>query len=522
MASIDMDSRNLLRVDRAPRELVGATALLAIVMIAQLAAAHAFQLFARPFWFDEWVTHLIASDPDPSRAARALSSAIDNNTPILFVLMRKVGWLGSTSPEVAYRCFSFVTVFAGLIGLYLALRQSFTALVAWTAVLSVWTHPLVLGHAFEARYYGPMFAGAIWFAYLLGRTAQSPSMSIKVVAASRRRVPVHDSLLRRGLHGPHRRRRAAASPRNQGHHRCLDRLRTRGHRARRVHAVTGGTTARASVEHLSTEAKRRAHLGVSRISSCRYTWRRLRSFPELRLSVPRSGFGIAMPPPKPLLGWTASPDWPAFFLYPVVLIVFSFVVQGVLLVRYALPALAGIGPAVGFVSSRLSRLWLAALCAFFLLSGTRTLRHMEEQELYSEQEMGKLLDALRRDTGDAPITFEIHMPHDLAYYALDLAPRIYYLGGETPFFKSPEIQTPYYSYSPAGTIWCRSWGRRGDARIYGQIQVMPWEKLRRLPRRFIVVGTDPIESFDPPIQEYPGFTLRHVERSLYELVENTP
>ena len=73
--TLDADSTDLLGADRTPRELLRATTLLAVVVIAQLAAAHAFQLFIRPFWFDEWVTHLIASDPDPSRAARALSSA---------------------------------------------------------------------------------------------------------------------------------------------------------------------------------------------------------------------------------------------------------------------------------------------------------------------------------------------------------------------------------------------------------------------------------------------------------------
>jgi hypothetical protein len=516
-----MDSRDLLRVDRAPRELVGATVLLAIVMIAQLAAAHAFQLFARPFWFDEWVTHLIASDPDPSRAARALSSAIDNNTPILFVLMRAVGWFGSTSPEVAYRCFSFVTVFAGLIGLYLALRQSFTAVVAWTAVLSVWTHPLVLDHAFEARYYGPMFSGAIWFAYLLGRTAQSPSRSIRVVAALAGVFLCTIHYLGVG---------------------CMalivgvELLRRRGTKAITDVLTVSAPGLIALAACMPLLAAQRRALPLSTFlprPSVGLTWEYLKD-----LLLPVHLAAVAVLPGIAIIGAEVGlrhrdattetaprldrvAGLASLLLYPVVLIVFSFVVQGVLLVRYALPALAGIGPAVGFVSSGLSRVWLAALCAFFLLSGTRTLRIMEEQELYSEQEMGKLLDALRRDTGDAPITFEIHMPHDLAYYAPDLAPRIYYLGGETPFFKSPEIQTPYYSYSPAGTIWCRSWAQR-YASIYGQIQVMPWEKLRRLPRRFIVVGTDPIESFDPPIQEYPGFTLRHVERSLYELVENTP
>jgi hypothetical protein len=64
------------------------------------------------------------------------------------------------------------------------------------------------------------------------------------------------------------------------------------------------------------------------------------------------------------------------------------------------------------------------------------------------------------------------------------------------------------------------WAQRYEA-LYGKPAVMPWEKLKHLSRKFIVVGTDPMVAFQQRLQQYPGFTLRQVKRSLYELVEKT-
>ena len=360
--------------------------------------------------------------------------------------MRAVGWLGGTSPEVA-SSISFVTVFAGLIGLYLALRRSFTALVAWTAVLSVWTHPLVLGHAFEAR------SSARCSPARSGLRLSSANRPIAIDVdqgrgRSRRRVPVHDSLLRRGLHGPHRRRRAVLVAEEPRPSLMSSAPCTRAHRARRVHAVTGGTTARAS---RSTFLPRPTlgSPGSSSISSCRVHLAAVAVLPGIAI-IGAEGRASASRcrPPKPLLGWTASPDWPAFFS-----------------IRWCSSFFHSSFRACSSCATRCRR-WLEsdrplALCRAVFHdcgwrpsahlssspSGTRTLRHMEEQELYSEQEMGKLLDALRRDTGDAPIAFEMRMP-TISPTTLSTSRLEYSIfGGETPFFKSPEIQTPYSPYS---------------------------------------------------------------------------
>jgi hypothetical protein len=220
-------------------------------------------------------------------------------------------------------------------------------------------------------------------------------------------------------------------------------------------------------------------------------------------------------------GFAAVAGIASLLLYPFVLIVFSFVIQGVLLVRFAVPALAGIAPGIAIATRRLPRVWLMALCLFFLLSSTRTLKHMAGENQTLDRETDALLDVIRRDTGSDPVTFEIHLPYDMVYYAPDLAGRVYVLGSDTPFLEPEEAHTPYFSEGRLPNIWAKRWAERYAA-LYGTPGVMPWERLKHLPRKFVVVGSDPVSTFRPTLQHYPGFKLRQVERSLYELVADVP
>ena len=207
----------------------------------------------------------------------------------------------------------------------------------------------------------------------------------------------------------------------------------------------------------------------------------------------------------------------SLLLYPVVMIVFSLTIQGVLSVRYALPALAGIAPAVAVATRRVPRMYLAALCLFFLLSSAMELKHTADAERQTEIETAKLMHVIRRSTGEAPVTFELHMPYALLHYAQDLIPRVHLLGADAPDYTIKEQHTPYYSISRAGIAWQRDWAKRYES-LYGPPRVMSWARLKELPRKFVVVGDDPIRQFAPSGQPYPGFQLRHVDRSVYELI----
>ena len=135
-----------------------AGAILAVLILAQLTLGHPAYHFSRMFWFDEIVTHILVTDPDPAHAASALWNGVDNNTPGLYIGLKAFTSLVGTTSESAFRAFSFLSVMVGLFGIYLSLTRCFSRLVSFVTVVAIWTHPLILRHAFNARFYGPLFA----------------------------------------------------------------------------------------------------------------------------------------------------------------------------------------------------------------------------------------------------------------------------------------------------------------------------------------------------------------------------
>jgi Dolichyl-phosphate-mannose-protein mannosyltransferase len=499
-------------------EVVTTGVVLLLAMLGTLAMAHAYSLFSGQFSNDEWVTHLIASDPNLPRAWAALRAAIDNNPPTLFILFRVVQSLVGSGSETVYRCFIFGTTVLALLGIYLALRVRFSPETSLTAVLAVWAHPLVLQQTFAARYYIPLLCAAVWYAYLLGRTHQRPRSRPTILFAAFAGILVC-TLHYFGVV-------------------CLalifgaELLRRRERTARLALWLT-------------------AVPGVLALGACVPLIVAQRHALLIKTYLPRPGVGLILDYLQVLLlpGYlsavvavmglivlTAAAGLPAetdgedegrpfgdlsglasLLLMPFVMIAFSVIVQGALFARYALPTLAGIAPAVAVATRRIPRTYLAALCLFFLFSSARELKHNADAQRQTEIETAKLMDVIRRYTGDAPVTFESYMPSVLVYYAQDLKPRVFLLGGDAPEYTVQEDHTPYYSAGWAGLTWQRSWATRYEA-LYGVPGLMSWERLRNLPRRFVVVGDDPIWQFAPSLQPYPGFRLRHVDRSLYELI----
>src|SRR5262249_2170405 len=135
----------------------------------QIILSNCTYLLQRHFWLDEIYTQTLVSDPDLGHAMAALAGGVETHPPTLYALLRLYTALLGGASEVTLRTFALLSVIGALLGLYVGLRTVYGSLVALTPVLAIWGHGLVVHHAFEARFYGPLLAGAVWFAYFLNR-----------------------------------------------------------------------------------------------------------------------------------------------------------------------------------------------------------------------------------------------------------------------------------------------------------------------------------------------------------------
>ena len=118
----------------------------------QLVATDSTYLFQKYFWLDELYTYTLIGDADWGHALRALQGGVETNPPSLHLATLAFSKLMNSTPEVALRGFALISVVLALVGIYSVLREGYSVLVAVGATLAVWSHPMILDHAFEARY----------------------------------------------------------------------------------------------------------------------------------------------------------------------------------------------------------------------------------------------------------------------------------------------------------------------------------------------------------------------------------
>jgi hypothetical protein len=485
-----------------------------------------FFLFHRNFWVDELHTYAIVSDPDFLHSMEALANCVDGSPPTFHVLLRLFTTLTGGAGEGSHRAFAFVCVLLALAGIYTALRQVFARWVSFTAVLAVWNHPLVLVHAFEGRYYGPWLAATVWFAYFFARTRVSPRplnqffLALTAVLV----CTIHYfGIFTLGLVT------------------CFELLL---HRPSRTSRWTGlaaaGLGAIALLACTPFYLRQRAGLSVPTWIEVKdlkgtikfvkaalepgYLWVVLLGGWLALLTGPGRGDRGRPAGPDAAGAWPRPDGGPAFraaplgpnvlaglsgvVLLPLVIIVFSLVVQPSLEDRYAMPAAAALAPAVAFVLARAPRVWLAGFCALFIVVGTVRLRENCQGYREADESTEYLIEVIRRQTGDAPVVFEsIHQLYVVGRYAPDLAGRCYKLD-----FENDEIGS-----EPARLI-DRDLARR-FAESYGKPGLMKWADVCRLRKKFIVPDDDVAEINVSEVEDlYPGFKLAVVEGGLALLV----
>jgi uncharacterized membrane protein len=149
--------------------------LLVLIVFGQLLLAGGLVAAARPFWFDELVTHTLVTDSDTLHSFRALADGIEQNPPTLHLFLRAYTAVWPEVDEFCLRSFSLLSAVAGLVAIYLILHVRHGRMVGVVTALGLWAQPLILHQALEARFYAPWLAAIAWFAYFLRRALQAPT-----------------------------------------------------------------------------------------------------------------------------------------------------------------------------------------------------------------------------------------------------------------------------------------------------------------------------------------------------------
>jgi hypothetical protein len=155
------------------RELLVTLAVLA-AGIALLAIAGGSVLWTRPLWFDELccVSYVVSDASSPLEVVRRVAHSWDYAPPLLHLLVWPIARLaGGELTPVVLRSLSLIAVCAALVFVYAALRRRLARLPSVGGALAVAGHALVIGHAFEGRFYGFWLLFAAGYAWSLGVSA---------------------------------------------------------------------------------------------------------------------------------------------------------------------------------------------------------------------------------------------------------------------------------------------------------------------------------------------------------------
>jgi hypothetical protein len=480
----------------SPREIVVLAGALAALAGAQLLVAGAGSLFTRHFWLDEIFTHTLVADPSLGHSMRALADSVETHPPAFYLLLRGFALVAGTG-EAALRSFVFLFTLVALLGAYAALRLSFGRFVSCAAVLALWSHPLVLREAFDARFYAPWLAAAAWFVYFAARSQQPgrpPRAALALTAVLLCTVHYFGVITLALAAGG----AALASP-----------LPLR-ERCRRLLPALAGPAALLCCLPLLVGQR-----GATTVP----TWvpptdlasvaAFIDGLSPLHITLLLGGAFLAA-----RLRLAAAPPWGpgpagllALGLLPLVLIGFSAAVQPVLIARYGMPAAAALAAVTALVGARLPRPVLAGGCAALLALGTWHLHGGARHAAYTDRHTDELAAVLRARTGNDPIAFQhTHELYVVCRYAPDLAGRCVCL----------DVEPGQVEGVTHFRLFNRDLHRRYVA-WYSRPGLIRWDDYRALPRHYLVPAFDQLDGLAGSAARYPGFVAEPVEAELYRL-----
>lgn len=489
----------------APRQVSVREALavaLGLVLLAavQLCLTGSFSLFDRYLWLDEIHTHLLVTDPELAHAASALADGADFNPPGLYLMLRGLDVLTGGGP-ISWRVAAVGSALAALLGIYLMVRQAVDRAAAAIAVIVVWSHPLVVFQAFEARFYAPWLAAAVWLAYSLAgysREESGPFWRVAVAVCSVAVCLIHyfgviSLVLVTVAH-------------------LAFNWRSTRHRLQLLAALSAGPAALLGC--IPLYLGQRASLSVPTWMPDP-TWHSTLGFlhdvflfPILAVMIAAAGryfsAGAEFPQGsisgrlRPLAGLTG------LLFLPGVLIGLSYAAQPAMMGRYALPAIAAVGPVVALAARGMDRVRWSVVCVVLLLLGSYNLAGVRQYMQTRDSEWDRLAAWLASDYPHGAVLFELR---DDLYPMCQISPR---LAGRFYFHDFPDAAPGWQSRR---AIVERDVARNHE-RQYGWPQLLTPDDLGGLKKLYYVASqSDP----DRVARQFPGFGVRKVREKVFEL-----
>ncbi len=155
---------------------------LVVLISAVVLLSGAQSRLSHPMWLDECFAALLANDQSFRHMLSAIRGGVENNPPTFYVVLWPVARLFGGLDTVGLRVFSGLSMVVGLVGMYCVCRVYFTRLQATIGTLAVASHPMVVAQMLEARFYGAWLAATIWFTYsMLIEPADKPPVALIVI-----------------------------------------------------------------------------------------------------------------------------------------------------------------------------------------------------------------------------------------------------------------------------------------------------------------------------------------------------
>lgn len=476
---------------------------LIVLFVGQLWLSNSLSLFGRHFWLDEMLTHAIVSDPDPGRSLRLLQSGADTHPPTLYFILRAATLGGRFADEATLRVAALVFVLVAMFGLYLALRDSCGPGPSIVGCLAVWCHPLILSHAFEARFYGAWLCGAVWYAYALRRACEPGAwrkLSLALLAVFLCTIHYFGIItfvlitsadwLTRRVHATGR--YWGAVPAALGPialAACLPLL-LQQRSAYTLPTWVPPPTAALTIDFV---AKLLLPLPVVALLLAAGFARLLR---RDRPQHPSLGNPMALAVQAGLL---------SLALLPLVLIAFAYLVQPVLVDRYGLPAVAALAPVVALASANLGRICHIALCGALIILGGREMGKCAAQYRQRDAAIDAYVNLIDTLNSDDPVVFEnANNLFTIHRYAPKTAARCFLLDidkGDAPAIVARDLVRQYVRLHPTPAM-------------------IPWSQVQTLSRFYLVTASRRDQDV-PLTSSYPSFSTRPIWGQLFEMSAQT-
>ncbi len=389
-----------------------------------------------------------------------------------------------------------------LVGIYYLLRGSFNVVESAAGVLTVWATPLIVYHAFQARFYAPWFASVVCFTALL-RWEQTDGRKLL-----KRILLAFTSILACTLHvlglpavalivfadfifnsRPIRARLVSLFPTLAGPVAVvlfLPLLREQRH-SFAIASWLVGNPIRLLYSTFS-DLLPGLPLAVIVLGLWATAWLR-----RTRPTAPANR-EIAL---APVAGISS------LMLFPFVLQVISLLTQPVLLARYAIVSTAAIAPAAAYAASNMRRSIAILLCFILPLeTGAELVRRVREAN-GNRDEVNSLIATVRAEP-TIPALFESrHQLFPVTWADRDLADRCFYVD----FQPGPNQLDPIVEGSERDVA-------KKFERVFGWPHVMAWEHVVSLPR-FILISLD--DDTDRISKRFAGYSIRQIGHQQFEL-----